>query len=76
MDNSGAERNQDLPKPNPEDDYSIACTQSLLSGVAVEPSSGLTAADGQPAAEAAISFLHRIVAAPSARGHKRFLTRR
>ena len=48
MDNSARRANQDLPKPNPEDDYSIACTQSLLSGVAVEPSSGLTAADGQP----------------------------
>jgi hypothetical protein len=43
-------------------DYNIACSQSLLAGVASETGSGLTAADGRAAAEEAMTSLHRAAA--------------
>jgi hypothetical protein len=41
----------------------MARAQSLLSAIAAEPGSGLTAADGQAAADAAMTTLHRAAAA-------------
>jgi eukaryotic-like serine/threonine-protein kinase len=49
--------------PRPVDIYDIACCQSLLSGVASERGSGLTAADGRAEADRAIETLRRSVAA-------------
>jgi serine/threonine-protein kinase len=54
---------RDLMKPGPWDYYNMACAQSLLSGVAAEPGSRLTAGDGQGAADAAMTTLHRAAAA-------------
>jgi serine/threonine-protein kinase len=54
---------RDMTNPGPWDYYSMARAQSLLSGIATEPGSGLTAAEGQAAADAAMATLHRAVAA-------------
>jgi serine/threonine-protein kinase len=54
---------QGQKEPSPGDDYNMACAQSLLSGVAREAGSGLTAAEGRAAADAAMAALHRAVAA-------------
>ena len=43
--------------------YNIACYQSLLSGLAAEAGSGLTAAEGRAAADEAMISLRRAVAA-------------
>ena len=45
------------------DIYDLACNQSLLSGVASDAGSGLTAADGQAEADKAMETLRRAVAA-------------
>jgi serine/threonine-protein kinase len=52
-----------LKSPSPEDDYNMACNQSLLCGVASEKGSGLTAADGRAAAEEAMRTLRQAAAA-------------
>jgi eukaryotic-like serine/threonine-protein kinase len=52
-----------LASPSPWDIYCLACSQSLLSGVAIDAGSGLTAAVGQVEADKAILSLHRAVAA-------------
>jgi len=49
--------------PDPWDYYNIACSQSLLSGAASMAGSGLTAADGRAAADAAMTALRQAVAA-------------
>ena len=43
--------------------YDLACSQSLLYGVASDPGSGLTAADGQAEADEAMKSLRAAVAA-------------
>jgi tetratricopeptide (TPR) repeat protein len=52
-----------LKCPSPSDYYSIACGLSLLSSVASEPGSGLSAAEGQSAADEAILKLRQAAAA-------------
>ena len=52
-----------LTAPGAGDYYSTACVQSVLSGVAPEAGSGLTAAEGRAAADAAMAALHQAVAA-------------
>jgi serine/threonine-protein kinase len=54
---------RDLTEPGPWDYYNLACSQSLLSGIAAESGSGLTAADGRAAADAAMATLSRAFAA-------------
>ncbi len=49
--------------PAAVDIYDLACCQSLLSGVASEAGSGLTAADGEAEADQAILSLRQAVAA-------------
>ena len=53
---------QELTNPNCSDFKRMARCQSLLSGVAREAGSGLTAAEGRAAADAAIDSLRRAVA--------------
>ena len=61
-----------LASPTSGDLYDLACTQSLLSGVASDAGSGLTAADGQAEADKAMKSLRRAVAAGWQRaGHMR-----
>ncbi len=52
-----------LTAPSARDYYNAACVQSVLSGVAPEAGSGLTAAEGRAAADAAMAALHQAVAA-------------
>jgi eukaryotic-like serine/threonine-protein kinase len=52
-----------LPNPTSGDVYDLACVQSLISGVASNAGSGLTAADGQAEADQAMKSLRRAVAA-------------
>ena len=52
-----------LASPTPGNIYDLACNQSLLSGVAADAGSGLTAADGQAEADKAMESLRRAVAA-------------
>ncbi len=47
----------------PYDLYNLACSHAVLAGVAAEPGSGMTAADGRADADEAIEFLRRAVAA-------------
>jgi hypothetical protein len=54
---------RELTAPSAGDYYKIACAQSVLSGVAPEPGSGLTAGQGRAAADAAMAALHQAVAA-------------
>jgi hypothetical protein len=42
--------------------YDLACCQALLAGVAAEPGSGVTAAEGRAEAERAMATLRRAVA--------------
>ena len=51
-----------LKSPTPTDHYWIACGLSLLYGVARESGSGLSAADGDAAAEEAIESLQQAAA--------------
>jgi serine/threonine-protein kinase len=51
-----------LKSPIPDDDYNMACVQSLLCGVAAEKGSGLTEAEGRAAAEGAVTSLRRAAA--------------
>jgi tetratricopeptide (TPR) repeat protein len=53
-------------KPGPRDLYTLACCYALLHGIARDKGSGLTAADGDAAAERALAALRRAVAA----GHR------
>jgi serine/threonine-protein kinase len=48
--------------PGPADYYNIACALSLLSGVASESTSGLSAADGRAAGDEAMRSLHQAAA--------------
>jgi eukaryotic-like serine/threonine-protein kinase len=50
-------------QPNAYDLYNLACFQSLLSGIAAETGSGLTAADVERLGEQAMATLRRAVAA-------------
>ena len=52
-----------LANPRAVDIYDIACNQSLLSGVASEPGSGMTTAEGRAAADKAMESLRQAVAA-------------
>ena len=52
-----------LASPTSGDIYDLACAQSLLSGIASDAGSGLTAADGQAEADQAMNSLRRAVAA-------------
>ena len=52
-----------LASPTPGNIYDLACSQSLLSGVAADAGSGLTAADGQAEADKAMKSLRRAIAA-------------
>jgi hypothetical protein len=46
----------------PIDYYNLACFNATLAGIASEPRSGMTAAEGRPAAARAMQWLHRAVA--------------
>jgi serine/threonine-protein kinase len=46
----------------PIDCYNLACTNAVLADIAIEPVSGMTAAEGRAAAERAMEWLHRAVA--------------
>jgi serine/threonine-protein kinase len=46
----------------PIDCYNLACGNATLAGIAITPGSGMTAAEGRPAAEQAMQWLHRAVA--------------
>ena len=50
-----------LEKPTPVDIYDMACCRSLIAGAALEPGSGLTAAEGQAEAERAVTDVRRAV---------------
>src|SRR5262249_47400194 len=52
-----------LAKPEPGELYNLACSQSLLSGAAGLPGSGLTAADAESEAVKALATLRRAIAA-------------
>ena len=52
-----------LAHPTPANGYDIVCNQSLLSGVAPDAGSGLTAADGRAQAAKAMESLRRAIAA-------------
>ena len=52
-----------LASPTSDTLYDLACTQSLLSGLAFDAGSGLTAAEGQAEADQAMKSLRRAVAA-------------
>jgi serine/threonine-protein kinase len=54
---------QALTEPTPYDYYCLARSHSLLSGVAAEAGSGLTAADGRAEADHAVASLQRAFAA-------------
>jgi eukaryotic-like serine/threonine-protein kinase len=54
---------EELAHPTPGNLYDLACSQSLLSGVAPDAGSGLAAADGQAEADKAINSLRRAIAA-------------
>jgi serine/threonine-protein kinase len=45
----------------PIDCYNLACFNATLAGIAIEPGSGMTPAEGQAAAERAMQWLHRAV---------------
>ena len=59
----GHRHSRGLGQPRPGNIYDLACSQSLLSGVASDAGSGLTAADGQAEADKAMESLRRAVAA-------------
>jgi serine/threonine-protein kinase len=46
----------------PIDCYNLACGYATLAGIAIKPGSGMTAAEGRPAADQAMQWLHRAVA--------------
>src|SRR5262249_32951406 len=46
---------EDLKSPPPTDVYDVACCQSLISGAALEPGSGLTPASGRVRAQQAVA---------------------
>ncbi len=50
-----------LPNPSSVDLYQLSCSLALLSGVAVRPGSGLSAAEGQLQADSAMVALRRAV---------------
>jgi serine/threonine protein kinase len=52
-----------LPTHTPIDLYNLACYQSVISGAAGEPGSGLTAAEGRAESDRAMANLRRAVAA-------------
>ncbi|QDV39255.1 serine/threonine-protein kinase [Tautonia plasticadhaerens] len=53
---------QELTEPTPGDYYNIACSQSLLAGLAAEAGSGLTSDAVRAEADHAMATLHRAVA--------------
>jgi hypothetical protein len=52
-----------LTNPSPGDLYATACTQSLLSGAAVEAGAGQSAADARAESDKAMESLRRAIAA-------------
>jgi hypothetical protein len=51
-----------LTRPGVGELYNLACCLSLLSGVAADPGSALSAADGRAAADGAMAVLRRVAA--------------
>ncbi len=52
-----------LPNLEPVDRYNLACAHAQLAGIAAEPGSGMTAAEGRAQADLAMHWLRQAVAA-------------
>jgi eukaryotic-like serine/threonine-protein kinase len=53
---------EQLPTPTPRNRYSLACCHAQLAGVAGDPGSGMTAAQGKAEAEQAMNLLQQAIA--------------